>query len=73
VSWWPTTTYRSPQARSPWPTRPTCRRAGTRSLTHRSAEDEYETDTLMFRVSGTADSALLNGGLLIDDVTIATS
>jgi hypothetical protein len=37
-------------------------------------EQNYQTDTLMFRLSGTADPELLHGdGLLIDDVTIATS
>jgi hypothetical protein len=39
-----------------------------------SGEDNYQTDTLMFRLSGkAADVQLLKGGLLIDDVTIATS
>ena len=34
---------------------------------------DYQTDTLMFRLSGTANPALYGAGLLIDDVTIATS
>ena len=35
---------------------------------------DYKTDTLMFRLSGTAQPLVLIGdGLLIDDVTIATS
>jgi len=37
-------------------------------------EQNYQTDTLMFRLSGTAQPQLAAGeGLLIDDVTIATS
>ncbi len=37
-------------------------------------EANYQTDTLLFRLSGTAHDAAPSGtGLLIDDVTIATS
>ena len=37
-------------------------------------EQNYQTDTLMFRLGGTAQPGALHGeGLLIDDVTIATS
>jgi hypothetical protein len=37
-------------------------------------EQNYQTDTLMFRLSGAADVKFLEGdGLLVDDVTIATS
>ncbi len=39
-----------------------------------TGETNYQTDTLMFRLSGTAQPELsATGGLLIDDVTIATS
>ena len=36
-------------------------------------EDNYQTDTLLFRLSATAQPLLAGKGLLIDDVTIATS
>ena len=37
-------------------------------------EQNYQTDTLLFRLSGTAQPQLLETeGMLIDDVTIATS
>jgi hypothetical protein len=39
----------------------------------KTQEPEYNTDTLLFRLSGTAAPALFGGGLLIDDVTMATS
>ena len=39
-----------------------------------TGEDNYQTDTLLFRLSGTAQPQLFETeGLLIDDVTIATS
>jgi hypothetical protein len=38
-----------------------------------TGEDNYQTDTLMFRLSGTAQSQVAAQGLLIDNVTIATS
>jgi hypothetical protein len=38
-----------------------------------SDEPNYETDTLLFRLSATAQPLLAGKGLLIDDVTIATS
>ena len=38
-----------------------------------TGEGEYKTDTLMFRLSGTAQPQVAGQGLLIDDVTIATS
>lgn len=38
-----------------------------------AGEDNYKTDTLLFRLSGTALPLLAGAGLLIDDVTIATS
>ena len=36
-------------------------------------EQNYQTDTLLFRLSGTAQAQFNGNGLLIDDVTIATS
>ena len=39
-----------------------------------TGEQNYQTDTLLFRLSGTAQPQLAETeGLLIDDVTIATS
>ena len=38
-----------------------------------TGEPNYQTDTLLFRLSGTPQSELAGKGLLIDDVTIATS
>jgi hypothetical protein len=36
-------------------------------------EPNYQTDTLLFRLGATAQPQLAGMGLLIDDVTIATS
>jgi hypothetical protein len=38
-----------------------------------TGEENYQTDTLLFRLSGTAQPLLTGSGLLIDDVTVATS
>lgn len=38
----------------------------------KTGEENYETDTLLFRLSGTPQAQYLGAGLLIDDVTLAT-